>query len=123
MKSPCISCNFTHHVTVFSNFSRFIGRKWKLRRANLGLFRIQPRAPPPAGNSSKFIWVAEKLLFSNKRKKYTQMVKFTVIGTPSSSFSFVLISASSSQVLNLQILWVVSLFDNALARKLIVLSN
>ena len=42
---------------------RFLGRQWKRRRANLGLFRIQPRAPPPAGGFSEFIFVAYIFLF------------------------------------------------------------
>ena len=29
---------YTHHGTVFSTFSQFLSRKWKWRRANLGLF-------------------------------------------------------------------------------------
>ena len=40
-------------------FPWFIGRKWKWRRSDSGLFRIQPSAPPPAGGFSKFIFVAE----------------------------------------------------------------
>ena len=44
-------------------FPLFIGREWKRRRADSGLFLVQPRAPPPAGIFSKFIFVAEKLGF------------------------------------------------------------
>ena len=42
---------------------RFIGRKWKQRRADLVIFRIHPRAPPPPGDFSKFIFVSDKLVF------------------------------------------------------------
>ena len=44
-------------------FLRFLGRQWKRRRADLGIFRIQPRAQPPAGGFSKFIFVAQIFLF------------------------------------------------------------
>ena len=53
--------NDTQHGTVLSTFSLFLDLKWKQRRDDLGLFRIQPRATPPAGGFSKFIFVAERL--------------------------------------------------------------
>ena len=43
-------------------FPRFLSRKWKRRRADSGLFWIQPRAPPPAGGFLKFISVMDKLI-------------------------------------------------------------
>ena len=46
-------------------FPRFLSRKWKLRRAHLGLFWIQSRDPPPVGSFSEFIFVAETFLLSN----------------------------------------------------------
>ena len=46
-----------------ARFPRFIGRQRKQRRADSGLFRIHPRAPPPAGGFSKFIFVADKIIF------------------------------------------------------------
>ena len=36
-------------LTSSPPFPRFLGRQWKRRHADSGLFRIQPRAPPPAG--------------------------------------------------------------------------
>ena len=46
-------------LTILLNlFSQFIGRQWKQRRADLGLFRIQPRAPPPTGGFWNFFVVA-----------------------------------------------------------------
>ena len=45
-------------LTDYPPFPRFIGRKWKLRRADLGLFWIQLRALPTAGGSKKNIFVA-----------------------------------------------------------------
>ena len=51
------------------------------------------------------------------------MVKLMVIGPPSGSFSSVSIYASSSQVLNFQFLWVVSLCENSLPRKFTFPSN
>ena len=41
-------------------FPQFLGRKWKRRRANLGLFLILSSTPPPAGGFSKFVLVADK---------------------------------------------------------------
>ena len=43
----------------FFTFPQFIGRQWKWISADLGLFRIQPRAPSPASCFSKFIFVVE----------------------------------------------------------------
>ena len=40
---------------VIRLFFYFIGWKWKWRRVNLGIFRIQPRAPPHAEGFSKSI--------------------------------------------------------------------
>ena len=52
-------------LTTSPPFPLFIGRKLKGRRSGLVLFRIQPRAPPPAGVVSKFIFVADNLQPSN----------------------------------------------------------
>ena len=41
----------------------FIGRKWKRRRVDSGLFRIYPRALPLVGGFSEFLFVADKLIF------------------------------------------------------------
>ena len=35
--------------TTSPPFPRFVGRQRKSRRADLGLFRLQEHAPPPAG--------------------------------------------------------------------------
>ena len=69
MKSECISWMILTRALCSPPFPQFLGRKWKRRRSNSAIFRIQPRATPPAGSSSKFILVAEKLLLLNKRKK------------------------------------------------------
>ena len=53
-------------LTTSPAFPRFLGRQWKQRRADPGLFRIQPRAPPPAGGFSKFVYVAENCQPSSK---------------------------------------------------------
>ena len=42
---------------------QYLGQKWKRRRANSGLFRIQPRALPPSGGFLKFVFVAKTLIF------------------------------------------------------------
>ena len=60
MKSACISCMILTMALCSPPFPRFLGQKWKLRRASLGLFRIQLCAPPPAGGFSEFILIAEK---------------------------------------------------------------
>ena len=44
-------------------FTRFIGLQWKLRRADLDLFRICPHSRPPCWRFSKFIFVADKWSF------------------------------------------------------------
>ena len=41
-------------LTSSPPFPRFLGWKWKQRRANLGIFRIQPRNQPPGGGFSNF---------------------------------------------------------------------
>ena len=46
-------------LTTSPPFPWFISWKWKQIRVNSGLFRIQPRAPPPVGGFSKLIFVAE----------------------------------------------------------------
>ena len=46
-------------MTTYLPFPRFLGRQWKRRRADSGLFRIKPLTPPPSGGFSKFIFVAE----------------------------------------------------------------
>ena len=55
MKSTCISCMIITMALCSPPFSQFFTRKWKWRRVNLGIFRIQPRAPPHAGGFSKSI--------------------------------------------------------------------
>ena len=50
MKSTCIYCVILTMALCSLPFPRFLGRKWKWRRADLGLFQIQPRAPHPAGD-------------------------------------------------------------------------
>ena len=47
----------THFDYASPPFPLFIGRRWEQRRDVLGLFRIQPRDQPPAGDFSKFIFV------------------------------------------------------------------
>ena len=41
------------NLTTSPHFPLFLGQKWKRRSADLGLFRIHPRAPPPAGGFQK----------------------------------------------------------------------
>ena len=57
------------NMTLLSpHFPQFIGRKWKRRRASLGLFWVQPRASPPAGGFLEIILIAEILfVISGKR--------------------------------------------------------
>ena len=57
-KSTCIYCVILTIELCCPPFPWFIGRKWKWKRANTGLFRIQPRAPPSGGGFSKFIFIA-----------------------------------------------------------------
>ena len=46
-------------LATYPPFSQFLGRQWKRRRADLELFRIQPRASPPVGGFSNFIFIEE----------------------------------------------------------------
>ena len=48
MKSARIYCMILTMALCFHPFPRLIDQKWKSRCANLGLFWIQPCAPPPA---------------------------------------------------------------------------
>ena len=49
IKSTCIFCMILAMALCSPPFPRFIGRKWKWRRANSGLFWVKPCVPPPAG--------------------------------------------------------------------------
>ena len=55
MKSACISCMILTMALCSPPFPPFLGRKWKWRCSNSGIFWIHPRVPPPAGVFSKFI--------------------------------------------------------------------
>ena len=50
-------------LTTSLSFPCFLNRKWKWRRANSGLFLIQPRAPSPAGVFCEYFFCRESLNF------------------------------------------------------------
>ena len=82
MNSTCISCMILT-MALFSTFSSISWQKWKRRRADSGLFRIQPRNQPPAGGFSKLIFVADKLIFkiSNRWKNNTHFYYFSTFSS------------------------------------------
>ena len=61
MKSSGISFMILATSLCYPPFPIFISRKWKLRCANSGLFRIQPHTQPPSCGLSEFVFVADKL--------------------------------------------------------------
>ena len=106
----------THHSTVFSAFYLISWPKMEMKKCQLGSISYSATRSTSCRQFFESRFGCGEINCFN-RQKIRQWWKLPVIGTPPGSLSSVSIYTSSSQVLNYQILLVVSLFDNSFAQE------